>query len=481
MRLRSQTYYISIPKLELTVASATESPGKEKVSVSVHDEKECYYRAIDADVAAGHAVGLSGWDSGVYTRFPLPRGADGSPWAEGVLYSLHAVDVSVRRKVRSFSSIAEDLGAFKCFADAEGIDVFDFDMSKYGRPTYRFRGFLMAQIRARTMSTKLAKRRMQSVVRFYRWLITSHVFVPKRSPWIESLVSVTITDSRGVTREITKVTTDLSIPATRSRDPLGDHIEDGGRLKPLTLVQQRAVFESLAELKNPEMTLIHSMAMLTGARTQTVLTSLANDYRDPLEASRAASVRVSCGFSTGIDTKGDKLGTLHVPPFLYRKLNVYSHSERALRRRRKAEPPGLWGHYLFLTQHGNPYYESHEDTQKLSARNERRRSVAVGQTVRMFIAARVIPLARKKLDDPTFKYTLHDLRATYGVNYVEFHNSRGIKPQTVLKDLSVLMWHSNTSVTERYLDFHSRQAALFAAEDGYAEYLAEIVSSVMGD
>jgi len=479
MRLPPQTHYFSIPTLQLTVAAAKESPGAEKVSIEVHGEKVCYFRVVDSDAALGHAQYLRGWDSGTYTRFPIPRNADGSPWAEGVLFILHAVDMSARPKVRTFSSMAEDLGAFKNFADKADIDVFDFDMSKNGRPTYRFKGFLSALLQARKMSPSLAKRRMQVVVRFYRWLISSHAFTPARNPWQEKAVTISLTDSRGAKREAVKVTTDLSIRATRARDPLGDYIEDGGRLKPLAQAQQRAVFESLAELKNTEMTLVHALAMLTGARTQTVLTSLADDYRNPIEGSRALSVRISCGLSTGVDTKGDKWGTLHLPPFLYRMLHEYSRSERALRRRTRAEKPGAWGHYLFLTQHGNPYYESHEDAQKPSSRNEGLRSVKVGQAVRMFILARVLPLARRKLNDPNFNYTLHDLRATFGVNYVEFHTTRGIQPQTVLKDLSALMWHSNTGVTERYLDFHSRQAALFAAEANWAEHLTQIVSYVI--
>ncbi len=479
MRVPPQTYYFSIPNLQLTVASANESLGAEKVSIAIPGDSECYFRAIDADASRGHALGHSGWGSGTYTRFAIPRSADGSPWAEGVLFILHAVEMSVRPKVRTFSSLAEDLGAFKKFADEAGIDVFNFDMSKHGRPTYRYRGFLSAQIQAKEMSPKLGKRRMQVIVRFYRWLIATQVFVPTRAPWEERAVNISFSDARGAKREVAKTTTDLSIRATRSRDPLGDYIEDGGQLKPLTPAQQRAVFESLAELKNPEMTLAHALAMLAGARTQTVLTSLADDYRSPLEGSRATPVRVSCGFSTGIDTKGDKLGTLHVPPFLYQMLHVYSKSARASRRRSKAGPPGVWGHYLFLTQHGNPYYESHEDTQKPSAKNEGLRSVKVGQGVREYILKRVIPLARKKLGDPHFSYTMHDLRATFGLNYVEFHTGRGIKPQAVLKDLSALMWHSSTVVTERYLDFHTRQATLYAAEDGYADYLAQIVSSVM--
>lgn len=65
-----------------------------------------------------------------------------------------------------------------------------------------------------------------------------------------------------------------------------------------------------------------------------------------------------CGPGTGIDTKFNKQGTLHIPKYLYEKLMVYVQSPRYASRCNKNNISNKEDQYLFLTQHGQPFYVS---------------------------------------------------------------------------------------------------------------------------
>ncbi|SEK10154.1 hypothetical protein SAMN05192539_10474 [Paraburkholderia diazotrophica] len=178
---------------------------------------------------------------------------------------------------------------------------------------------------------------MGAVVRFYRWLMAEAGVKPANTPWVESGRFIEFKDLKGFSSVIEVKITDLSISGRRADDPWDDHIQDGGRLRPLPTSEQLVLLESLAALGNTEMTLVHLFALLTGTRIQTVLTVRAKHVMRKPGDFHGDDIRLACGPGTGIDTKGGVKGVLHLPRGFYERLYIYVHSDRARKRRQTTD------------------------------------------------------------------------------------------------------------------------------------------------
>ena len=66
------------------------------------------------------------------------------------------------------------------------------------------------------------------------------------------------------------ISTDLtkSFRAVRGSNEYSEHINDGGKLRPLPKDEQQALVESLKRIANTEITLAFLFALTTGARLQ---------------------------------------------------------------------------------------------------------------------------------------------------------------------------------------------------------------------
>ena len=118
------------------------------------------------------------------------------------------------------------------------------------------------------------------------------------------------------------------IRVAKQDDPYDGTINDDGKLRPLTQEEQAWLIGTLVCLGNTEMTLIHLMGLLTGARIQTILTFCVRHVQLDLDDGQK-ELRLAVGPGTGIDTKWDKQMALHIPTWFYRMLRTYAHSERA--------------------------------------------------------------------------------------------------------------------------------------------------------
>ena len=427
-----------------------------------------------------------------YNLFPIVLDRKSVPWALGTLFILSQLEGESQPVMETFHSHANDLGAFKEWLDNKDNPeelLFNFPKPKLRRTTYRYYGFLSNQIKAREIGAKTAARGMGVVVSFYRWLIRNNYCAPEYPIWEEKQNHISFNTADGRLLSKTVVSTDLSISVPKAEDDFDGTIQDGGKLRPLPGNEQDWLIEAAETKGNSECLLIQLFMLGTGARIESASTLRARHFSNP-EPRYSNSLtgegeiyRLKAGPGTGIETKNNKHGTFQVPRALYELLNTYALSTRAGRRRKRyvskhGEHPDI---YLFLTQQGNPYYISKEESRRFNPDFDRRHKKN-GQTIRQFIKDHAIPYVRNKYDK-NFFYRPHDLRASFGMNVNEelmkqvqtgqitLHNAR-----IILKDL---LWHKDAATTDLYLDYKAKIGAFYKAVDGYGEHLRQWTDRAM--
>lgn len=425
-----------------------------------------------------------------YNLFPVVLDQNAVPWHLGTLYILSKLEGETNPNMTSFQSRADDLGAYKEWLDQhenpEAL-LFDFPRLKLRRVTYRYRGFIQKQIYAREISPSTAKRRMGTVIAFYRWLIENNFFEPESPPWEERTYQLHFKNKEGFSVSASVVSTDIAVKTPKAEDPFDGIIQDGGKLRPLSDDEQRWVIEAAEALGNTEMYLLHLFMLLTGARIQTACTLRFRHFtqESPIFSNglggKGEVFKLTAGPGTEIDTKGDKKGVLQIPRPLYELLRTYALSARALQRRVKAPEGDHPSQYLFLTQQGSPYYLSKAEALRFDPDLVRRHRKA-GGTVRQFIKDHMIPYIRRHYDK-NFHYRIHDLRASFGMNMTDIQQDlarRGVitasKARMNVKDL---MWHESTATTDLYLSYRPLMQAIYAAVNGYGEQVQAWIQGAM--
>lgn len=411
-----------------------------------------------------------------YNLMPVVVDGIGTLWAEANLYLLSRLEAVVTPNMASYHSIADDLAAFKRFLEEDEVDFREFLKRKHLRPTYRYRGLLQHLIQAGELAASTARRRMGVVISFYRWLMASNLLVPEHPPWIDSDVFIHVTDSKGFQQSKAVTTTDVSVRVPVQNDPYAGTIEDGGKLRPLPIQEQEWILDALIKLGNTEMTLIHLVALFTGARIQTVLTFRSKHFRTDLPTG-ITEHRLPIGPGTGIDSKFNKRMSLHIPKWLYEKLRIYSHSDRARQRRVKAGGD-TDDQYLFLSIQGAPLYTAKSDRQNFNQASRVRHEKS-GQAVRQYIYEFILPLIRKTVGIKSFRYRFHDLRASYGMNLTEHQlalvQSGRASLHQVREFVKTRMGHQSTATTDLYLNFHHHQEMVANVQTDYEGHLRSLI------
>ena len=470
----------TIRQLALTEVVDRDTPGATPVSITTPDGGTIYHTApLAAPDTGKRRDARPQWIADTFPLFPVVRLAEGAPWAEANVWLIDMMESKSSPNMLTFAGIADDLVAFRRYLDYEGVDWLTFPANKRQRPTYRYSASIRLAVQAGELSPGVAKRRMGAVVRFYRWLMTEAGFRPANAPWVESDRFIEFKDQKGFSSVIEVKTTDLSISGRRAEDPWDDHIQDGGRLRPLPSSEQSVLLESQATLGNTEMTLIHLFALFTGARIQTVLTVRAKHVMREPEEFHGDDIRLACGPGTGIDTKGGVKGVLHLPRSFYERLYIYVHSDRARKRRRLADGDDHPDQPLFLSHRGAPLYEGRASRDPLTTGARVRRHVKTGQAVRQFIRDELLPMMRVRLDNPRYEFSFHDLRATFGLNMVDAMTANGTKYTRALDHLRQLMWHVQPSTSERYLAYRDNRKLFDAVQDGWGAHLSTLVTRTL--
>jgi len=427
-----------------------------------------------------------------YNLFPVVLDRNAAPWLLGSLYILAQLESQTTPVMTTYQSKADDLGAYKEWLDDPDQPddlMFHFPKFKLRRPTYRYRGHLQQQIQAGEVTPATAKRRMGTVVAFYRWLIDNNHFQPEYPPWEETQFQVVFKTTEGLAVSKKVVSTDVSIRGPKSEDPFAGTIQDGGKLRPLPLKEQNWILEATMAKGNTECYLIQLFMLATGARIQTACTLRLRHFTQPNPGYAKALTgdgevfKLKAGPGTGIDTKNDKNGVLQVPRPIYELLRTYALSERSTVRRgrfmaKHGEHPDP---YLFLTQQGNPYYTAKAEALSFNPDLDRRHE-KTGQPVRQFLKEHAIPYVREH-HDKHFHYRIHDLRASYGMSMTELLMKLVQEGKITLHwarmTVKDLLWHESYDTTDLYLNHRSQMDAIYEAVNGYGKQLQAWVEQAM--
>lgn len=427
-----------------------------------------------------------------FKLFPMVLHKDGSPWILACLYLMDRLEGDIQPSFETYKSIASDLGAYRAWLD-ENLNIpnlmFDFPKFKLARATYRFAAYLRQRVMNKPSEASTSERRMNAIVNFYRWLADKQYFIPDNPPWDEKSLSLKVADRYGLSIQKQIRTTDLNPKIPKAAHTFDKFIEDGGKLKPLTEMEQRWIYDGLNTLGNIEIKLILLIMLLTGARIQTACTFLIGHFLDPnprLTTSIKGLGKVfklAAGPSTGIDTKNNKQGILMIPMKLYDALHRYAVSPRVKRRSAKTKLGWESTQYLFLTQQGSPYYESRKDIQEPDP-DFNRHHFKKGETIRQFIRDRLIPHIQLK-HSKGFSFRDHDLRATFGMNVecrlaILVHEGKLTKDQA-RQILAALLWHSSPSITDRYLTYRIQHEEVFNAVNDYGDQLMAWIQNDDGE
>jgi integrase len=468
-----------IPHLELTEITDSNDIAARKVSVL---GDEYYVRSKLIPDEGKRRDGKPLWAKHQFNLFPIILHSNGEPWAEANVYLINRLEHAVNPVISTYLSVANDLDAYSRFLGENEINWLHFPLQKIFRPTYRFNAHLKYSISSGDIAISTAKRRIVTVIGFYRWLEREEVFIPENPPWRESERYVKFTDRNGISISKKVVTTDVQIKLNNQHDPFDGTINDGGKLRPLTKTEQEWLIEALVELGNTEMSLIHVFSLITCARIQTTLTMRVRHALLKFDEEKNNEVLLPAGPGTGIDTKNGKKIVLHIPVWFYRMLNTYAISERAKLRRTRAAGGDFEDQYLFLSQRGLPFYQAHDD-ERLFIRDKEIHHRKVGQGVRQFISEKIIPLIRNNNNAPEFSYRFHDLRATSGMNFTDRQLqlvSQGTATlQQAREFVRVRMGHESSATTERYLSYRSNLKIALAVSEEHESHLQKLSSGLI--
>lgn len=457
-------YKIIIPNLELFEPSLTPSSELVKTvslensdNVKSHD----FYANPDYDFSIQ-----------TYNHFPIILNSDSTPWDFANLYLLQKLENIKIPSPKTLESIANDLVTYKRFVDENDIDYLSFPKRKLRRPTYSYRAYLQELMEQGKLSPNTSKRKMSSVIGFYRWLSKQPEVDFEYPMWNESDSYISFKDEKGFSQSRLINTTDLKVNITKSQNDYNEYIEDGGKLKPLSKQQQKSLAIALNNIGNTEMTLAFLIALTTGARIQTVFTLRLGSFTGEITSS--SPLIVLTGMGTLVETKYQKRIPILIPSWLVSKIKVYIKSEKAVKRCFiSSHYNGEYeSQYLFLTKSGRPYYIANKDPLISKYRNPPR-----GDAIRQFIKFSVIPELKKL--DMYFYFRFHDLRASFGLNLIEQQVELIDNGKVQRLDLIMLvkerMGHSKIATTEAYLNHRSSQKLLFQTQETFEIYLQELI------
>lgn len=407
---------------------------------------------------------------------PVILNPDGSIWKHGSLYILSRAMSYDPPKDKTLEKQTKNLVYFRNTLALENIDYLSTPLRRHLRPTYFYKSKLVDEIEDGTLKPPTANGKIGSVIGLYRYLISRHDFHPTQKLWEEKKRIIYSTNSKGFQFNKTVVVTDLTVKYS-DEEPTGEYISDDGKLTPYEEDQQKILIKVLWETKNTEMILGCYVAITSGARLQTVFTLRHDNIPDP-EKVRGTEVEIRIGRGTNVDNKFDKGMIIHIPAWLNSLIYTYIHSERHKDRCGRFDDFHGDSQYIFLTQHGNPFY--------ISKRDERRglnAPIQDGYSVRQFVHKSLAPLLESK--GAEFKFRFHNLRATFCMNLLEEKLKQlpdlrdEAKVMRALGFVQKRMGHSDISTTQRYLNYKNEKAMLVTAQSNFEKHLQEMAESYL--
>lgn len=410
--------------------------------------------------------------------FPVIIKSDGTIWDKAVLYLNHLL--SMDKSTKLIKTAAGDLLDFLRFIEAHEIDMLHVPSEKELRVTYRYRQYL---INKDDLTSTTKSQRINRIIAFYKFCFANKLFtkeeinnrlykVLKERLFKTFNLRIWYTSNEGFIRETEKESTDLRIKRNPSSEQSSDGIKDGRQLHPLSPEEQEIFGRYLKKYGSRVFQLICIIAINTGARLQTICTLRTNDIQE-LKKGKVVKNKykeIIVGKGTTIDNKQDKQYKILFPIWIIEQLENYINSveweERASKSYYKKD-----NNYIFLSKFGNSFYTSKKEIQDRKLRKY--------PTNGMFVERKGESI-RKNLDDiwqlmeknreEIGKFSIHDLRATFGLNLLhQLERFNKLDQSSILNEIRERMGHSSRLITENYLNYYALNQAYANVSEKYTE------------
>lgn len=371
--------------------------------------------------------------------------ADGSPWIEACLFLKDRINTKAAEGT-ALSTVRTESWDLKAFADflESNRDLCwnSFPAEKRRRPTYRFRGFLIDQRRAKAISPSLASNRISVIKRFYAWLAEKSLLPDGAKPYSPEPRRVSRPTHTGTVSFVTE-SSDLRIPNRRS---VTEGVEDG--LFPLSLSQRDFVITCSKAVSSAEHQLFLKLGFFTGMRIGTIVALKESAFARLIDSRDIHGwFSLEVGPRSGIKTKGDVTYFPSIPPFLVAEIQQYIASLRRLKRKQKAGAE--LQDSIFITQDGAAY-------SSWTIKDEMLR-------LREYL----------KTKDPRFPhFKFHVSRATFGTGMLlAFMKHSKSDTSIMLGRIKALLGHASIHSTLRYIKFVENHETDAKLTEEYASYM----------
>lgn len=429
----------------------------------------------EATLAANYSIrpfDSNGGDKEV-RNVPVILRPDGSIWKHGSLYILaRAMDFDAPSD-QTLKGFAKALVDYMNTLAQDGVDYLATPKREGARPTFHYKAELSLRVNLNEIAASTANGRISAVVNFYRWMQGRYDYHPTEALWTEKVCRIPFHDSRGFYRNKTVITTNLRIVAT-GEDSTDDYIIDEGKLYPYSQEEQTVLVQTMFASGNTEMFLAFLLSIFTGSRISTTFTIRECNIVNP-ELVKTNEIAVKIGRGTLIDNKFNKSMLIYVPAWLNALLYAYINSDRHNRRVTKASAKNSGEQYVFLTQHGNPYYISKNDIER-----GQDKPIQEGYSVRQFASKKLQPLLNQS--DTPFKFRFHNLRACFCMNLID-QKLKGIPTSdnnriyAVLTEVQRRMGHSDISTTQRYSRYRETKNIRLQAQSDFELHLQTLAEN----
>ena len=244
----------------ITNRTATLNPSKESIEQALFNFKTGEY--IDSYYLTNNTNSFN-----EFNRFKYIYKSDETLWHEANIFLIDYIKKkpslsldrikTYEKALREFISFCEPLdenGVRKVF-----IDYHKAEHENYA-PTHRFRQYLIDNKVKTKKSETAVERLMPPICAFYEWMLDNgnKFDVPL---WKENIV---LRDG------VERVSKDVCKYLYRKSG--GEYVYDDGKLRPLSLYEERMILKGVNAIGNPEYRLIFFIALNSMARKQTILT-----------------------------------------------------------------------------------------------------------------------------------------------------------------------------------------------------------------
>lgn len=414
-----------------------------------------------------------------YYNFPFVLNKDGSLWADATLYFVWKIKEQPAIASETLAQHASTLQDFKRFCEMkeeEEKDEPEKNRFHYLRaPIKSRRANVMYGRYLRENNAKQWGKKMKFISAFYKYLIrVRKIYFGVDMLETEKANKLIITQRGGFIKEFEYNKVDQE---AKTQSQGFDTINDGEKMRPMSMEEQEIFENAIFECKNDELVLGIMIAITSMARKQTVYTLRLKHFVDDLPTSydeytlnrwKSEKIRmikdndekaIFVGDGTGIDTKNGKRFNIYIKGWLYKAIINYIASKRATKRRTGALPQNNdLDQYVFLSRDSNPIYHAKNDINLEDWKRSGKASIkgnSIDQGMKR-LRDEELMLACAARHANMFPVRFHDLRATGAMRYLDRNESLvdgvNITWGKILLKLAKLLAHESIVTTQRYLD-----------------------------